>query len=683
MKIIIKKIFKKFISFFVLTGKNIASLHRKVWGKGWKRLILAIILSIIILIFIFSITLNVTSKPSFCSNCHYMEPYYESWKNSSHNNVTCTDCHFPPGLKSKLKGKFTALSMVVNYFTGVYKKSKPWAEISDKSCLRSGCHEKRLLNGKVKFKEGIIFDHSPHLNNLRRNKKLRCTSCHSQIVQGSHLSVTETSCFLCHFKGIKDKNDPIKKCTKCHTPPVKKTGENVSYDHSEILRKNISCYKCHGKMVVGDGAVPKNRCSNCHAELHKIELFLNTEFIHKNHITDHKIECNQCHTEIQHKSVSRTRSVEPDCNACHSDSHQVQLSMFTGTQGKGISDHPSLMFNAGLNCQACHVYHNINKDFKIGGDTLKASAKSCEPCHGKGYNKILSKWKRQTEKKIKKLSRILSIARSEISKIKNKEKRVKSNKIFSDALFNLDMVKYGKSIHNISYANLLLNKSYDLAVMSVRLSEKNVSLPIFGKEQNLIPGECSNCHKNVVKKNIKIFGLNFLHSKHLSHDDISCQKCHSNISKHGQLIVKKNDCMSCHHNKKTITKCSDCHKIQNNIFNGKIFGKNTKIPNIMKNDIECSDCHYDENLIIIRPGKKICSRCHEKDYEDMLDEWKNDTETALNKLKESIKNSKNKKHRLEMIRVLNYLHTDGSHGIHNPELYQYIIKETLKKNSKL
>ena len=65
----------------------------------------------------------------------------------------------------------------------------------------SGCHETRLLQGKVKFKR-FYFDHKPHLTELRRGKKLRCTSCHSQIVQGDHMKVTESTCFLCHFKEI-------------------------------------------------------------------------------------------------------------------------------------------------------------------------------------------------------------------------------------------------------------------------------------------------------------------------------------------------------------------------------------------------------------------------------------------------------------------------------------------------
>jgi len=152
--------------------------------KRLMKIFLYLVGILVVGVLLLLITTEYTSRPKFCSSCHYMEPYVEGWKSSTHKQVTCTDCHFAPGFKSKMRGKFTALSMLVNYMTGIYKKSKPWAEITDESCLRSGCHSKRLLQGKVLFKKGIIFDHLPHLTKLRRGKKLRCTSCHSQIVQG-------------------------------------------------------------------------------------------------------------------------------------------------------------------------------------------------------------------------------------------------------------------------------------------------------------------------------------------------------------------------------------------------------------------------------------------------------------------------------------------------------------------
>jgi hypothetical protein len=141
-----------------------------------------------------------STSPRFCNSCHIMRPYYHAWKTSSHNFVPCVECHYPPGKRDELRVKFQAMTQVVKFVTRTYG-SRPYAEVEDASCLRDGCHETRLLEGKVTFKRGIVFDHKPHLTEARRGRKLRCTSCHSQIVVGTHMVVTESTCFLCHFKG--------------------------------------------------------------------------------------------------------------------------------------------------------------------------------------------------------------------------------------------------------------------------------------------------------------------------------------------------------------------------------------------------------------------------------------------------------------------------------------------------
>ena len=65
--------------------------------------------------------------------------------------IECIQCHFPPGAQNAVKQKFKAASMLVAFITGTYK-SAPLAEIQDASCMRPGCHETRLLEGKVDFK---------------------------------------------------------------------------------------------------------------------------------------------------------------------------------------------------------------------------------------------------------------------------------------------------------------------------------------------------------------------------------------------------------------------------------------------------------------------------------------------------------------------------------------------------
>ena len=246
---------------------------------------------------------HLSSSPMLCNSCHIMKPYVEAWRTSKHNKVACVQCHYPPGLRDTLWVKYQALTQVVKWATYTYS-SKPFAEVEDGSCLRSGCHERRLLQGKVVFKRGIIFDHKPHLEGVRRGRHLRCTSCHSQIVVGNHIEVTESTCFLCHFKGMKTARElhPIAGCTGCHQAPKGdlRLGA-ITFNHAEFVRRGVACQSCHLNVVEGDGEAPRERCFTCHNQPEKLDHYPDTPFIHDFHVTQHNIECLRCHTVIKHK----------------------------------------------------------------------------------------------------------------------------------------------------------------------------------------------------------------------------------------------------------------------------------------------------------------------------------------------------------------------------------------------
>lgn len=246
---------------------------------------------------------EISTSPLLCNSCHIMKPYVEAWKTSKHHTVTCVECHYPPGFRDSLWVKYQALAQVAKWATQTYS-SKPFAEVEDASCLRSGCHSQRLLEGKVVYKQGIVFDHQPHLQEVRRGRQLRCTSCHSQIVVGTHIEVTESSCFLCHFKGMKAGRQltPLGGCTGCHQPPK---GEilvgSVRFSHEEMVRRGVACQKCHLNVIEGEGEAPRERCFTCHNQPEKLDRYPDTPFLHDFHVAAHNIECARCHTEIRHR----------------------------------------------------------------------------------------------------------------------------------------------------------------------------------------------------------------------------------------------------------------------------------------------------------------------------------------------------------------------------------------------
>ena len=128
-----------------------------------------------------------------------MTVYVDSWKASTHKDVPCLSCHYKPGFWNHLVGKWQDGQVSLVYFVTGKVITRPHAEIDDLSCLQSGCHKREDLNKDIVFKN-VIFNHVQHLDKLKRDMQLRCTTCHSQIVQGTHITVTEENCFICHFQ---------------------------------------------------------------------------------------------------------------------------------------------------------------------------------------------------------------------------------------------------------------------------------------------------------------------------------------------------------------------------------------------------------------------------------------------------------------------------------------------------
>jgi len=248
---------------------------------------------------------HVSASPQFCNACHIMRPYVDAWKHSQHAAVPCVECHYPPGLRDTLRVKFQAVTQVAKWATGTYN-SKPFAEVEDASCLRSGCHATSALEakGSLTFARGIRFDHRVHLQAAKTGWQLRCTSCHAQIVVDKHFQVELSTCSTCHFKGAKGDREltPIAGCTSCHVAP---TGDivvgSVRFKHDELVRRGVACQSCHLNVVEGRGEAPRERCLTCHNQPEKIERYGDLPRIHAVHVTEKTISCTRCHDEIKHR----------------------------------------------------------------------------------------------------------------------------------------------------------------------------------------------------------------------------------------------------------------------------------------------------------------------------------------------------------------------------------------------
>lgn len=394
-----------------------------------------------------------TSRSEFCNSCHIMEPYYQSWEESSHSHVACIKCHFPPGAAEKMRGKLLGLVQLAKYVTRS-QGPRPMAEIPDASCLRSGCHETRTLAGKVDF-HGIPFDHTPHLEKLRRGKKLRCTSCHSQIVQGKHIAVTTSTCFLCHFKEGHF-NEGLGACTRCHQIPEQtfELGGDVSFSHELAYEKGIDCQNCHGDLIRGDGNVSRGTCQTCHNRELDINKISDHVLMHKIHVTDHKVDCMDCHQEIEHSlEPQQLANAAADCISCHPNHHQEQINMLQGVGGLSIPDRNASMMSSRVACRACHRIREVSS---TGTVLWRASAEVCTACHSSTAAEKLQAYTQQMSAALSDLEEAIervqtAIADLDLEPAELADLRSKINKIEHDTNF----LKIGNGIHNIHYASTL------------------------------------------------------------------------------------------------------------------------------------------------------------------------------------------------------------------------------------
>lgn len=400
-----------------------------------------------------------TTKPEFCKSCHIMEPYYKAWKTSNHSKVAgCVDCHYPKGT-GILPQKMRAMSQVVQYVTRTYRP-RPHAEVPDANCLQEGCHQTRLLQGKIKSKQGIMFDHTPHLTEVRRGKQLQCTSCHSQIMVGTHMQVTFTTCYLCHFRDHKPSRTelPLAGCTKCHAPPAEpvKVAEDLTFTHNDYVQKpGVECLDCHLDSVDGNGLAPKERCFDCHNSPERIDQYDNYEFVHKNHVADHKIECGACHLAIQHK-IGASKRTAGSCAQCHDQGHDATSRLYAGKWPGTTEEKPSTMSRLHVQCIACH--NKREKTEAYNPVHYSADPEACNNCHGEGFSDYIEQWKSDIEKLIAQIEpQIKSLESVVNAKPKEDNERKKLEKIVADARSELDFIRAARGVHNYDLAAEKLN----------------------------------------------------------------------------------------------------------------------------------------------------------------------------------------------------------------------------------
>jgi nitrate/TMAO reductase-like tetraheme cytochrome c subunit len=138
-----------------------------------------------------------TSRSEFCGTCHEMDSMYQSWQVSSHQNVTCHECHAEPGVMGEIKAKAKGVKEVYLHVTGT--GATPKANERDINCF--GCHQE-----KVKLNTDKAFATKDPHTVKHFNNGMTCITCHSGIVHNTMLNntvPTRDNCESCHLDAMR------------------------------------------------------------------------------------------------------------------------------------------------------------------------------------------------------------------------------------------------------------------------------------------------------------------------------------------------------------------------------------------------------------------------------------------------------------------------------------------------
>jgi nitrate/TMAO reductase-like tetraheme cytochrome c subunit len=664
--------------------------------KGIK---IFLVFSIIAFIILSAALLKFTESSTFCGLCHQMNVYMESWRASSHRHVACTQCHYEPGLFNHLKGKWVDGQVSLAYFISGKRPSRPHAEISDASCLGKGCHRIEDLQGNMIYKN-VAFSHGEHLGELRRGMKLRCTSCHAQLVQGAHLTVHEINCFICHYYKAGPRGDEecvscaVGGCTSCHVEPkgdIKVKG--WSFNHRKYIARGVACERCHASVVQGDGHVPEGKCVQCHNEPELLSTKYTSQFMHKNHVTDHKIECADCHAHIRHEigPILTTVHSPTVCDRCHTkEIHLGPRELYRGSGGIGVPDSPSLMFTTNVDCIACH---RKGEESQAALHTTKyvekALGEACVDCHGEGFDETLKHWKtllsraeNDTNQRIFNVQKVFY----EFEKDRGGSGDFrKARNLLNEARHNYSFVLLGKGVHNIEYAFKLLNAANNKTEQALAMLDKS-----YRPREVQTRMTCTTfCHVGMERRTVPFNDVQFSHETHVSGNGLKCSDCHSPRASHGKTFQKT--CANCHHGKEIKNVgCEACHVSVKRLIQGKGGIGVKERPSSKLDVVECIDCHRSIPLKkrdTFDAIKKRCIECHDQSYGETAIRWKTASEELVKKVAPKIDRVREEIERIErrgghtfVYRKLfgeaefNYNLAKTGNGVHNPEYVEELLE---------
>jgi nitrate/TMAO reductase-like tetraheme cytochrome c subunit len=272
-----------------------------------------------------------TDTPSYCSSCKATEAAGESWEQSLHSTVSCTECHVPPGVVNAAKWRTREWLNIWADYLNVPQVAQRGEHPSNDNCLR--CHTVDNLpedNGVVRM------PHEPHLN-LRN---LVCADCHDQVSHpdpgASGQEVSMAVCSMCH-----EQTASSGACDYCHLEPQDEDVHPRDYIEThgqQALADLEACLRCHHS--------EDEFCDACHANPTPDHFSGDWRYSHGTTAEEDPLGCTGCHDE------------EEFCQECHQVQHPDDwVQTHGGTAAK--SSEACLVCHPRSMCDRCHQEEGV------------------------------------------------------------------------------------------------------------------------------------------------------------------------------------------------------------------------------------------------------------------------------------------------------------------------------------
>jgi nitrate/TMAO reductase-like tetraheme cytochrome c subunit len=269
--------------------------------------------------------------PDYCSSCKATQAAGESWAESPHSTVSCTECHVPPGVVDAVEWRTRESLNVWADYLNVPQVPTRGERPGNDNCLK--CHDVENLppdNGVVRM------PHQAHVD-LRN---LTCADCHTQVAHPkpgkSGDEVSMAVCSMCH-----EEASATDQCDFCHLEEQETDVHPKDYLEThgrQALDDPESCLRCHHS--------EESFCDPCHANPTPDHFSGDWRYAHGTTAEKDPLGCTGCHEE------------ETFCMECHQVQHpddwlQVHGGIAAKSEEACLVCHPSSM------CDRCHQQEGV------------------------------------------------------------------------------------------------------------------------------------------------------------------------------------------------------------------------------------------------------------------------------------------------------------------------------------